>query len=84
MPCHVALLVAADSGVVQEVVAERRRIRLNRKTPVHLAVSVIQSRPRVWKRLRHVGHSFISYAYCERRRYDQEDYVPVQNRTGVG
>ena len=33
----------------------RKRIRLNRKTPAHLAVYVVQSRPRVWKRLRHVG-----------------------------
>ena len=34
----------------------RKRIRLNRKNPAHLAGLEIQSRPRVWKRLRHVGH----------------------------
>ena len=52
LPGHVAGLVAPDLGVVQEVVAEgasqevhwvsgsgprRKRIRLNRKTPAHLA-----------------------------------------------
>ena len=33
----------------------RKRIRLNRKTPAHLAGFLVQSRPRVWKRLRLVG-----------------------------
>ena len=33
----------------------RKRFRLNRKTPAHLAGLLIHSRPRVWKRLRHVG-----------------------------
>ena len=33
----------------------RKRFRLNRKTPAHLVGLLIQSRPRVWKRLRHVG-----------------------------
>ena len=32
----------------------RKRIRLNRKPPAHLAGFDVQSRPRVWKRLRHV------------------------------
>ena len=31
------------------------RFRLNRKTPAHLVGISAQSRPRVWKRLRHVG-----------------------------
>ena len=33
-----------------------------------------------------MGLSVVSYADCERRRYDQHDdgYVPVQSRSGVG
>ena len=31
----------------------RKRIRLNRKTPAHLALYMSHSHPRVWKRLRH-------------------------------
>ena len=51
-----------------------KRIRLNRKTPAHLVGgSVVLSRPRVWKRLRHLGHSDVSYADCKRRRCDQDD-----------
>ena len=38
----------------------RKRIRLNSKTPAHLAGFMVQSRPRVWKRLRRVGHSSVS------------------------
>ena len=90
------ILGVADDGGVETASQEirwvrssgsgRERIRLNRKTPAHLAGSVIQSRPRVWKRLRHVGHFDVSCAACKRRRYDQHDgdYVPVYNRTGVG
>ena len=37
-----------------------KRIRLNRKTPAHLVVSMVQSRPRIWKRLRHVFLSLIT------------------------
>ena len=98
---HVAGLVTADPRVAEGSGAEgasqevhwvsgsglgRKRIRLNRKKPAQLVGSVIQSRPRVWKRLRHVGQSVVSYADCKRRRYDQHDdgYVPVQSRTGVG
>ena len=33
----------------------RKRIRLNRKNPAHLVGILTHSRPRVWKRLRHVG-----------------------------
>ena len=40
----------------------RKRFRLNRKTPAHLAVLLIHSRPRVWKRLRQDGFSSIFYA----------------------
>ena len=98
---HVARLVAAGSRVVQEAVADgacrerhwvsgsgpgRKRIRLNRKLPAHLAGLVVQSRPRVWKRLRHVGHSSVSIPDHKRRRSDQEDegHVPDQVGTGVG
>ena len=71
---HVVDLVAAAAGVVQETLADgdrqevhwvsgsgpgRKRIRLNRKTPAHLAGFVVQCHPRVWKRLRHVGHSIL-------------------------
>ena len=35
----------------------RKRFRLNRKTLAHLEGLLIHSRPRVWKRLRHVGFS---------------------------
>ena len=38
----------------------RKRIRLNRKTPAHLVGNMSHSRPKVWKRLRHVGsHLFL-------------------------
>ena len=52
----------------------------------HLAGFVVQSRPRVWKRLHHVGHSSVSLPDRKRRRRDQDDgdYVPAQVRTGVG
>ena len=65
----------------------RKRLRPKRKISAHLVGrSVVQSRPRVWKRLRHVGLSIDSSADFRRRRYDQRDdeYLPVQNRTGVG
>ena len=50
----------------------RKRIRLNRKTPAHIAGFRVQSRP-VWKRLRHVGHSCVSILDHKRRRGDQDD-----------
>ena len=52
----------------------------------HLAGFMVQSRPQVWKRLRHVGLSGISIPNLTRRRGDQ-DVVggsPAQVRTGVG
>ena len=93
---HVARLVAtyceaaggngsedASSGVhwVSGSGPGRKRIRRNRKTPAHLAEFMIHSRPRVWKRLRHVGLSDHT-----RRRCDQayEGSTPAQDRTGVG
>ena len=64
----------------------RKRIRLNRKTPAHLVGFMIHSRPRVWKRLRHVGFSGISMPDHTRRRCDQdnEGSNPAQVRTGFG
>ena len=64
-----------------------KRIRQNRKTHAHLAgVSGAQSRPHVWKMLRHVGHSVEALADEKRRRVDQQDegFVPGHHRTGVG
>ena len=97
---HVTGLVTAVVGVEGEVVGcaddkvswvrgsgpGRKRIRLNRKTPAHLVGSMVQSRPRVWKRLRHLGLSSVSLPDPKRRRGDQDDggYHPAQIRIGVG
>ena len=64
----------------------RKRFRLNRKTPAHLVKVVVQSRPRVWKRLHHVGISGSSLPDHTRRRCDHADGSSVQehDRTGVG
>ena len=85
---HVDCLVAAHSDSAgdcgDEVVGVRvlggcgsgpvrRRFRLNRKTPAHLAGLLIHSRPRVWKRLRQVGFSGISLPDHTRRRCDHAD-----------
>ena len=66
---HVVDLVTAHVGAVRKATVDgagqevhwvggsgpgRKRIRLNGKTPAHLAGLMVQSRPRVWKRLRHV------------------------------
>ena len=82
VPGHVASLVPDTSWEAQEVVAEgvgrrvrwvsgsgpnRRRIRLNRKTPAHLAGLVIQSRSRVWKRLSHASIFLISFLIARGR-----------------
>ena len=70
VPGHVVDLVAAHVGAVREAIVDgagqevhwvsgsgpgRKLIRLNRKPPAHLAGLVVQSRPRVWKRLRSRG-----------------------------
>ena len=98
---HVVDLVAASVGAVREAIADGagqevhwvsgsgpgwKRIRLNRKNHAHLAGFVVQSRPRVWKRLRHVGFSGISIPDHKRRRGDQDDggSSPSQVRIGVG
>ena len=64
----------------------RKRIRLNRKTPAHLAGFDVQSRPRVWKRLRPLDFFGDSFPGHKRRRCDQdhEGFIPAQARTGVG
>ena len=64
----------------------RKRIRVNRKTPGHLVGSLMHSRPRVWKRLRHEGFVDIAMPDHARRRCDQayEGSNPAQNRVGVG
>ena len=94
-------LVAASVGAVLEAIVDGagqevrwvsgsgsrwKRIRLNMKTHAHLAGLVVQSRPRVWKRLRHVEYSHVSIPDRKRRRNDLDDggYVPAQIRTGVG
>ena len=97
---HVAGLITADIGVEGRVVdcaddavswvrgsgSGRPRIRLNRKTPAHLVVSGDQSRPRVGKRLLHLGRSSFSIPDTKRRRGDQDGAGcnPVQIRIGVG
>ena len=62
----------------------RKRVRLNRKTLAHLEGLLIHSRPRVWKRLRHVG--FSGFQCLTRRRCDHAcgGSVPEQDRIGVG
>ena len=97
---HVAGLVTADTGVEGKVVGcaadvvswvsgygfGRPRIRLHRKTPAHLLVSGDRSRPRVWKRLFHLGSSSLSIPDPKRRRGDQDGAGcnPVQIRIGIG
>ena len=64
----------------------RKRIRLNRKTPAHLAGYMIHSRPGVWKRLSHVDLSDVSGSDHKRRRCEQNGggCIPFHARTGVG
>ena len=99
---HVDCLVAAHSDSAGDCGAEvvgvrvlggcgsgpvRRRFRLNRKTPAHLAGLLIHSRPCVWKRLRQAGFSGISLPDHTRRRCDHADggfSVHEHDRVGVG
>ena len=71
-------LVVSGSG--------RKRIRLNRKTPAHLAGFMSHSRPRVWKRLRHGVFHQISDSDHKRRWCEQNHggFIPFHERTGVG
>ena len=80
--CHAASLVTVvDVGAGGEGVSSvsgsgpgRKRIPLNRKTHAHLpGISGTHSRPRVWKRLRHVGHFVGALVGDKRRRLDQRD-----------
>ena len=62
----------------------RKRIRLNRKLPAHLAGFAVQSRPRVWKRIASCGFFLvIPFLLTRGRRRDQdyEEYIPAQDRT---
>ena len=66
-----------------------KRVRQNRKTPAHLVgrgFREIQSRPRVWKRLRVREHPSSDLADAKARRVHQEveQYVPVMDREGIG
>ena len=62
----------------------RKRIRLNRKTPVHLVGHSMQYRPRVWKRMRCFGDPGVSGVDCKRIRCNQHDdgISLVHPRTG--
>ena len=64
----------------------RKRFRLNRKTPAHLAGILAHSCPCVWKRLRQVGFSGLSMPDHSRRRCDHADWGSVHehDRVGVG
>ena len=67
-----------------------KRVRLRRKNPAHLArhgIFEIQSRPRVWKSLRVQDLSSQYHdadAKAQRVRQDDEAYIPVLDRAGVG
>ena len=66
-----------------------KRVRLNRKTPVHLVrhcILGIQPRPRIWKRLRVQDHISRDRADAKASRVHQDDeaFDSVQDRTGVG
>ena len=91
---HVDRLIASHSGVgncggkvvrvrpVSDSGPARKRFRLNRKTPAHLAGFLTHSRPRVWKRLRQDGYSGVSMPDHSRRRCDQAFGVQHLYMTG--
>ena len=64
----------------------RKRIRLNRKTPAHLAGYMTHSRPGVWKRLSHGVLLQFSDSDHKRRRCERnhDGFIPFHERTGVG
>ena len=62
----------------------RKRFRLNRKTPAHLAGFLSHSRPRVWKRLRQHVFSGSSLLNHTRRRCDHAYGVLFMNMTELG
>ena len=59
----------------------RKRFRLNRKTPAHLAGFFSHSRPRVWKRLRQDDFPDSSLLDHTRRRCDHAYGVLFMNVT---
>ena len=63
---------------------DRKRFRLNRKTPAHLAGFFSHSRPRVWTRLRQDGFSGSSLPDHTRRRCDHAYGVLFMNMTELG
>ena len=72
-------VVSSGSG------SRRKRFRLNRKTPAHLAGHLLPTRPRVWKRLHFSWSLCTSGVDCKRVRYNQRDGDSlVFPRTGVG
>ena len=92
--------MTASFGTVREVIAGgvcqevhwvsgsgpgRKEFDLKENPPAHLAGFVVQSRPRVWKRLHQVGIICVSLLDRKRRRRDQDDVgnSPAQIRTGV-
>ena len=78
-------MVRGSAGSVDLVWVQKNSTK--QRNPEHLVgISGAQSQPRVWKRLRHLGHSLGVLADVKRRRLDWQDegFVPVQNRTGVG
>ena len=95
---HVERLIASHSGAgdCRSKVARvhpgsgsepaRKRFRLNRKTPAHLAGFFSHSRPRVWKRLRQDGFSGSSLPDHTRRRcgHAYGGSVHEHDRIGVG
>ena len=62
----------------------RKRIRLNRKTPAHLAGYMSHYRPRVWKRLSHVVLHQISDSDHKRRRCEQNHGGFIPFHEGLG
>ena len=85
---HRAAVDEVDRGVfwVSGSGPGRKRIRLSRKTPAHLAVYMSHSRPKVWRRLRHVLLHRISDSDHKSRRCEQnhDGFIPSHERTGVG
>ena len=88
---HVVDLVTASVGAVREAIfdgADQEVHWVSGSGPGRKRNRrfMLQSRPRVSKRLRHVAFSSVSIPDHKRRRGDQDDgrSNPVQVRTGVG
>ena len=64
-----------------------KRVRLNRKTVAHFVrhgILGFRSRARVWKKVQVHSGQYHADAMARRVHQDDEDYVPVHDRTGVG